>query len=474
MVDLSVPITVTPATGRVNTPPTQLLANLIAAVAAVNPGYTATLPGSLIRDIATTDVGALTDIDQALTDLINSITPYAANPYLLNQLGQIYGIVQGLNTNTSVYVVFSGTVGFSIPAGFIVSDGTYQYAVQEGAIVGSGGTTPTVYCLATTAGTWAVPAGSVTTLITSKPSGITLTVTNPLAGTPSPGAQSEWDYRAQVLAAGLATATGAPTFTKSLITQVAGVQPRLVSIQQQSPGWKIIVGGGDPYQVANAIFQGMDDISNLQSSVIQVTGVTAANPFVVTTNLNHGFMTGQANVRIAGVVGMGGVNGGPYVVTVITPTTFSVASLATGSYTSGGVVTPNARNATANVIDYPDTYTINFVGNPPQQTVTIALTWNTSAPFAVSSAAVAQLGAPALAAYVNSIAVGDPMNLFELQNTFQAAVVSVVPTNLLTRMLFTVDINGIAVSPTSGTGIIAGDPESYFSCVANGVTITQG
>lgn len=66
------------------------------------------------------------------------------------------------------------------------------------------------------------------------------------------------------------------------------------------------------------------------------------------------------------------------------------------------------------------------------------------------------------------------MNLFELQTTFQAAVANIVPPQLLTRMLFAVSINGVGVSPEGGTGIIAGDPESYFQTYGPLVTINQG
>ena len=202
-----------------------------------------------------------------------------------------------------------------------------------------------------------------------------------------------------------------------------------------------------------------------------------ANPGVITTNLNHGFTTGQNDVMIAGVVGTTGVNGGPYTVTVISEKTFSfgVNTTASGAYVSGGVVTPNDRNVSVDIQDYPDTYTIPFI-NPPQQDVTIQLTWNTSSPNFVSDTAVAQVGAPALANYINAIPVGAPINLFELQNVFQAAVVSAGLDQIqyLTRMVFTVSINGVSTPPDAGTGIIAGDPESFFQTTASDILITQG
>jgi len=462
------------AAGRQTQTPAALNAQLIALVTAMSPGYTANLPGIMIEDISSTDTGALVTCDQAVTDLINSISPYAANLFILIQLGNVYGIGMDPATTTSVYVVFTGTVGFVIPIGFTVSDGTYQYTIQDGGIIGAGGTSPQLFCLATVAGTWAVPIGTVTQLITGVPTGITLTVTNPATGTPGAAAETPESFRARVLQAGYAPSQGMTSYLKTLLGEVAGVQPRLIrAIQQSGGGWEIIVGGGDPYQVAAAILEGIFDISTLAGSVLLVSGITTANPGVVTTVLNHGYVTGQS-VTITGVVGMTGINGVPMTVTVITEKTFSIINTSSsGTYTSGGVCLPNSRNILTYINQYPDTYAIPFV-NPPQQTVAISVTWNTSSLNYVSPAAVAQLAVPALVAYVNTLPVGVPMNLFVMQSIFAGSIASLLPAQLLTVMEFAVSINGVGTSPISDTGIIPGDPESYFLTNTSLIAVAQG
>lgn len=468
------PIVVT-AAGPQPTPPATLQSELIANVAATNPGYTANLPGSLIEDISSTDVAALVVCDSAVVELINSVTPFGANEFLLQQLGNIYGVVAGAASNTSVYVTFSGTVGFVIAEGFIVSGGVYQYVVQDGGIIGSGGSSLPLYCVANEAGTWAVPSGTVQTLVTSVPSTVTLTCNNATTGTPGAAAETASSFRARVLQAGLAASQGMPRYLRTLLSNVPGVQPRLVSpIQIPSQGWEVICGGGDPYQVAYAIFMSGVDISILQGSQMLVSGITQANPGVVTVTINHGFVTGQV-INIAGVVGMTAVNNVPLTITVLTATTFSIGVNTTsyGAYVSGGVVTPNPRNITTSINDYPDTYGITFV-NPPQQTVSMTVTWNTPTNNYVNPVVIAQLAVPALVDYVNSIVVGQPINVFAMNDVFQEAVQSVLSRALLTRLVFAVDINGVGVSPTSGTGIIAGDPESYFLTNSGLVTVLQG
>lgn len=454
--------------------PASLLAQLLALVSATVPGYTANLPGSLIEDVSSTQVAGLSLLDSARVDAVNSLTPFGANAFLLNQLGQIYGVQQGLGSNTSVYVVFAGTVGFIIPIGFTVSDGAHQYVVQDGGIVGSGGTSDPVFCVASSSGSWSVPANTVTTLITSVPGSIMLSVNNPTAGTPGASAQTEGDYRTQVLQAGLAAAQSMPRFLKTLLANVSGVQARLISVRPAATSglWEVIVGGGDPYQVANAIFRGVFDVTSLTGSTLLATAITRANPGVVTTNLNHGYATGQAVV-------VSGSNpaeyDGSFTATVIDEKSFSIGvdTTAFAPYVGSAVVSPNLRNVTVSVVDYPDTYPITFV-NPPQQTVTMAVTWNTTSTNVVPPLSVAQLAAGALAAYVNSISVGQPINVFELQATFQAAVADIIPTYLITTLDFVVSINGIVTAPTAGTGIIEGDPESYFTTDSTQIFVAQG
>ena len=458
--------------GAIPASPTAIRDELVATATALAPGLTANLPGSLVEDMASTAAGAVVVQDQAFVDLVNSISPATANPSILYQLGQVYGVEQGQGSNTSVYVIFTGLAGFVIPVGFTVSDGTYQYTVQDGGIIATSGQTSPLYCLATVQGSWAVPSGTVTQIITSVPAGFTLTVTNPDDGLPGLTAQTIASYQAQVMQAGMVTAQGVPTFIKAQLQNVIGVQARLISIRLIATNqWEIIVGGGDPYEVGNAIFNSVPDISNLVGSTLAVTAITTANPGVVTTDLNHGYATGQV-ITIAGVDPVWFNNN--YTITVIDEKSFSLGVTTVGhAYTSGGVVTPNLRNITVSIDDYPDIYSIIFV-NPPSQTVNITITWNTISTNLVSPTAVAQLTTPAIVDYINSIPVGQPINTYELQDAFQNAVEPIISASQVSKIDYVVAINGIATAPTSGTLLIYGDPESYFSTNASLVSVVQG
>ena len=159
MTDL--PIIVTLA-GPQPTPPATIRQNVVDSVSATNADYTANLPASMVEDVLSTEVASIAQCDSALVETINSITPFGANAFLLNQLGVgVYGLTPGGVTNTSVEVLFTGTPGFVIAQGFVVSDGTYQYVLSDGGIIGASGTSSLLSAIANVAGSWAVPCGFV-------------------------------------------------------------------------------------------------------------------------------------------------------------------------------------------------------------------------------------------------------------------------------------------------------------------------
>lgn len=471
MTDL--PTVITEA-GLQATAPATLRANTVTYAEAESPGITTDLPGTLVEDLASTATGALVQIDQARVDAVNSVTPYGCNVALLDQMGAIYGVTRGGASNTSCYVQFSGTPGFVINSGFIVSDGTYQYATQSSAVIGTDGTSGNVYVLATASGSWAVPAGSITEIVTSVPTTYALTVTNAATGVPGDASgESDSSYRYRIIQSGAISGQSTPRYIRSLIGNISGVDPRLISIAMTDGGYRIMVGGGDPYKVANAIFQGCFDLYALNGSENSITSVSNASPAVITTDLTHGLSNGES-VTISGSEGITSING-TFTATVLTSTTFSIPvdTTSAGTYTGGGILDTNPRNEVVTIIDGGDTYAIPFV-TPLQQIVKINLIWNTNANNTVSSDSVVAAGSSALISYINGIYAGSPINLFELQSVFQESVSNLVPASNLTRMVFTVYIDGVEVDAETGTGIIQGDAQSYLYTTVNDITITRG
>jgi hypothetical protein len=455
--------------------PSDLRSQLIALVSATNPDYTANLPGSLIEDISSTDVYALVESDSFLVDLVNSITPYGANAFLLNQLGILYGVDAQPVTNTSVYVVFTGPPGYVIGRGFIVSDGTYQYVCQDGGIIGTDGNSLPIYALASEPGSWPVGPNTVTQAGSSVPSNINLTFTNPVSGIPSTTGEPISIYRERCFTAGLAASTGMARYLKTLVGNIPGVQNRLISVQQNGSNFVVIVGGGDSYQVAYAIWQADFYTLGLSGATIEIEGISNTNPAVITTADNHNLDTGDIEV-LTGAVGMELIWNQPYPITVIDAQNFSIPVDATimGQYQYGGTVAPNPINMYVTVNDYPDGFLIPFV-NPPQELVDVVCTWITNSPNFVSPTAIAQAATPAIVDYINSLPAGTtPINLNVLTQIFLESIQTIIQGEYMIDIQWQISVGGVGVSPAPGTQVIFGDRYSYFFTQNGNIIVSEG
>jgi hypothetical protein len=290
-------------------------------------------------------------------------------------------------------------------------------------------------------------------------------VTNPEPGTPESEPETETGFRSRVLMAGLAASTGMSRYLKTLLGNVPGVQSRLISVRQDlvDGKWVVMVGGGDPYQVAYAIYYALFDVNNLGAPLIRIAGITNNNPAVVTTEFNHNLTTGDVKL-IRDVLGMTQINNDEYPVTVMSPTTFSIGVDSTdwGVYTGGGTVSPNPIVNPVSIVDYPDTYVINYIV-PVLELVNISVQWATDFPNYVSAASISSLVTPALVDYINSLAAGTtPINIYDMTALFLDTVAPIIPSESITSLNFAVSVNGIGVAPPPGGGVIYGDPNSYF------------
>ena len=401
MSDLDIPISIT-AQGLQPQSPDTLRSLVETAAAAQSPGYTANLPGILIEDVLSTSVASLAQIDQAKVETVNSLDPSKANVPLLLSLGAVYGVPYQQPNNTSVLMVFSGTVGYVIPNGFQVTDGTNVFSVKDGGVIASSGSSLPITAIAITPGAFSLPYNTVTQFVTSVPAGVQLTCFNTAAATPGTGSETYASYRSRVLDAGLASSVSTPRYIKTLLNNLTGVTQNLVSVQPGQGGLRVVAGGADPYDIAYAIFMSVSDPTDLVGS--------AVDP---------------------------------------------------------------GRNVTVSLFDAPDTFPIVYVITQIQ-TMSMSVAWNTTLKNFTGGAAFPSLTQQPLASYLNSLAPGQVINELEMIDIFKTAVAGVINPNLITRLVFSVYINGALTQPATGTYAISGDPEGYFFINTTDITVTQG
>jgi hypothetical protein len=61
-----------------------------------------------------------------------------------------------------------------------------------------------------------------------------------------------------------------------------------------------------------------------------------------------------------------------------------------------------------------------------------------------------------------------------MQSIFLAAVAPILPAEAVTVLNFAVSINGVGLSWPTGSGVIYGDPNSYFYAELSGIVVQEG
>lgn len=460
------------------TDPTTLRANLVDLATQLSPGLTTELPGTLLSNIASTTIGALAQIDSAKVEAVNSVSPLNAPSTMLDDFGSIYGVFRGEGTNPSAYIDITGTPGLFLAAGFQFTDNQYIFETQQNLTIPTSGVLPNIYVRANQTGDYIIPPFTITQPISAIASNATLEVTNPQYGSPGTGQESDENYRARILQAGQATCQGTPNFIRTCVQNVPNVIGRSVSVQvvrdgENNPaGYSVQADGGDPMQVAGAIYESCFDLPNLKRSVNKIAGATQSNPCIISTILTHGLKDGQ-DVVISDAQGMTAING-TFKATLIDASRFSIPLDMSGSaaYSGSGVLKTNPRDMTTTISDGRDHYDISFI-RPLQQRVKVTCHWQTSALNIIDNDAAIQLCTPAIANYINSIQGGDPINMLQLGTVFEAAILQLIPQNLITELSFEVYLDDVLTPPRQNSHIISGDPQSYFVTTADQITLVR-
>jgi hypothetical protein len=264
-------------------------------------------------------------------------------------------------------------------------------------------------------------------------------------------------------------------YLKTVVGNIPGVQNRLITVQQNGDQYVVIVGGGDSYQIAYAIWQADFYTPGLAGATIEISGIDNTNPAIVHTADNHNLETGDVEF-ITGIVGMDHINNQTYSITVIDSQSFSIPVDATimGVWATGGVVTPNPINMYVSINDYPDTFIIPYV-NPPQELVEVIVTWITNSPNFVSPTAIAQAVVPVIVDYINSLPAGTtPINLNVMTQLFLEATSTILPGEYIIDIQWQLSIGGVGVFPAGGTQVIFGDRYSYFYTENGMITVGEG
>lgn len=152
-----------------------------------------TFQGQMIQ----TDTAMLTYAQNQCALIANAFSVYSATGTALDVVAGFWGYYRKEGVATAVNCTLTGTADIVIPAGSLVSDGTYQYVLLENATIGAGGSV-TAQFQCTTSGAIVCQAGTITEIVS------TLlgwdTVTNPTAGMTGYEKESDNAFKARITA----------------------------------------------------------------------------------------------------------------------------------------------------------------------------------------------------------------------------------------------------------------------------------
>lgn len=141
------------------------------------------------------DTAILTAAQGQVVDIANSMSPYYATGATLDTVGSFFGYYRKGGVGTVVVARLGGISGTVIPAGSLVSDGTYEYATLDGITIPASGTAR-VEVQNTTVGAIPCPAETLTQIV--KPIAGWDTVINETDGTQGYAGESDNEFRARM------------------------------------------------------------------------------------------------------------------------------------------------------------------------------------------------------------------------------------------------------------------------------------
>ncbi len=127
---------------------------------------------------------------------------------------------------------------------------------------------------------------------------------------------------------------------------------------------------------------------------------------------------------------------------------------------------------TIQITVWPDVYDVPYV-EPVSQNAQVFIEWNTVSTAYVDPAGVKNAVSQNIVDYINGIPVGQPINIFEIQDIFLRSVSALVPPTLVSMINIEMGINGSIAPPDAGTNLVYGDTYKYFSTSAALIQVTK-
>lgn len=247
-------------TGVIKDDPTVIREELLNQAIEKVEGFT-NLPSSIQNNLIDESVLDISEIQDMLANVMNSISPSYANDFIVRELGAAFGLKIKNQALPNTTITFYGLPGVVIPEGLEVgnADGSKKFITTKSDIINANGQV-SIYCEGADYYDTPTPANTLNVLL-NQVLNVT-SCTNLNDAVESTPAETISEFRTRFQTRAQANRSGTVATLDNNLKEIEGTVDRLCTYQASQiieEGVKeavieVVVGGGDDYQVALAIF----------------------------------------------------------------------------------------------------------------------------------------------------------------------------------------------------------------------------
>ena len=247
-------------TGVIKDDPTVIREELLNQAIEKVEGFTK-LPSGIQNNLLDESVLDIAEIQDMLANVMNSISPSYANDFIVRELGAAFGLKIKNQALPNTTITFYGLPGVVVPEGVEIgnADGSKKFITTKSDIINATGQV-SIYCEGADYYDTPTPANTLNVLL-NQVLNVT-SCTNLNDAVESTPAETISEFRARFQTRAQANRSGTVATLDNALKEVEGTVDRLCTYKDSQiikEGVKeavieVVVGGGDDYQVALAIF----------------------------------------------------------------------------------------------------------------------------------------------------------------------------------------------------------------------------
>lgn len=247
-------------TGVIKDDPTVIRERLLNQAIEKVEGFTK-LPSGIQNNLIDESVLDIVEIQDMLSNVMNSVSPSYANDFIVKELGAAFGLKIKDKALPNTTITFYGLQGVVIPEGLEVgnADGSKKFITTKSDIINAAGQV-SIYCEGADYYDTPTPANTLNVLL-NQVLNVT-SCTNLNDAVESTEAETISEFRSRFQTRAQANRSGTAAALDNALKEIEGTVDRLCTYKASQiieEGVKeavieVVVGGGDDYQVALAIF----------------------------------------------------------------------------------------------------------------------------------------------------------------------------------------------------------------------------